>query len=64
MTDHELALKAVRLRRRTLEIICHAGAGHTGGGERAGDHGQDVRLTRKIGARGPRLRRRCIRRGL
>jgi len=32
MTDHELALKSVRLRKRTLEIIYHAGAGHTGGG--------------------------------
>ena len=31
MTDHELALKSVRLRKRTLEIIFHAGAGHTGG---------------------------------
>jgi len=32
MTDHDLALKSVRLRKRTLEIIYHAGAGHTGGG--------------------------------
>jgi transketolase len=32
MTDRELELKSVRLRRRTLEIIFHAGAGHTGGG--------------------------------
>ena len=32
MTDHELALKSIRLRKRTLEIIFHAGAGHTGGG--------------------------------
>jgi transketolase len=31
MTDHDLALKSVRLRRRLLEIIFHAGAGHTGG---------------------------------
>ncbi len=31
MTDHELALKSVRLRKRTLEIVFHAGAGHTGG---------------------------------
>jgi transketolase len=31
MTDHELALKSIRLRRRLLEIIFHAGAGHTGG---------------------------------
>jgi transketolase len=32
MTDYELQLKAVQLRRRLLEIIVHAGAGHTGGG--------------------------------
>jgi transketolase len=32
LTDHDLALKSIRLRKRTLEIICHAGAGHTGGG--------------------------------
>ena len=32
MTDHELELKSIHLRKRTLEIICHAGAGHTGGG--------------------------------
>jgi len=32
MTDRELELNSVRLRKRTLEIICHAGAGHTGGG--------------------------------
>jgi transketolase len=32
MTDHELELKSVRLRRRMLEVIVHAGAGHTGGG--------------------------------
>ena len=31
MTDQELALKAVRLRRRLLEVIVNAGAGHTGG---------------------------------
>lgn len=32
MTDQELQLKAIRLRKRLLEIIVHAGAGHTGGG--------------------------------
>jgi transketolase len=32
MTDHELQLKAVRLRKLTLEAIYEAGAGHTGGG--------------------------------
>jgi transketolase len=32
MTDHELALKAVALRRRMLQLIHDAGAGHTGGG--------------------------------
>jgi transketolase len=32
MTDRELQLKAVRLRRHLLEIIFQAGAGHTGGG--------------------------------
>lgn len=32
MTDHELRLKSVRLRKRLLEIIVRAGAGHTGGG--------------------------------
>jgi len=32
MTDHELAIKSVHLRRMTLEAIFHAGAGHTGGG--------------------------------
>jgi transketolase len=32
MTDHELALKSVRLRRELLRIIVGAGAGHTGGG--------------------------------
>lgn len=31
MVDAELALKAVQLRRRVLEMIHHAGAGHTGG---------------------------------
>ena len=31
MTDHELKLKSVRYRRRILESIFHAGAGHTGG---------------------------------
>lgn len=31
-TDHDLALKAVALRRRMLRLIHHAGAGHTGGG--------------------------------
>ena len=31
MTDQELALKSVRLRRRLLQAIYHAGAGHTGG---------------------------------
>jgi transketolase len=32
MNDHDLALKSVRLRKRLLEIIVNAGAGHTGGG--------------------------------
>jgi transketolase len=32
MTDSQLALKAVALRRRMLRLIHHAGAGHTGGG--------------------------------
>jgi len=32
MTDHELQLKAVALRRAMLQLICNAGAGHTGGG--------------------------------
>jgi len=32
MTDHELQLKAVQLRRALLHAICGAGAGHTGGG--------------------------------
>ena len=31
MTNQELALKAVRLRKRLLEVIVNAGAGHTGG---------------------------------
>src|SRR5436190_15818426 len=31
MTDAQLALKSLQYRRRTLEIIKHAGAGHTGG---------------------------------
>jgi transketolase len=32
MTDRELQIKAVRLRKSTLEAIFDAGAGHTGGG--------------------------------
>ena len=32
LSDHELALKSVQLRRQTLLVISHAGAGHTGGG--------------------------------
>jgi len=32
MTDRELELKSVRLRKRLLEAIFEAGAGHTGGG--------------------------------
>jgi transketolase len=32
MTDHELQLKSIRLRKKLLEAIFHAGAGHTGGG--------------------------------
>jgi transketolase len=32
MTDHELQLKAVALRRAMLSLIVKAGAGHTGGG--------------------------------
>ena len=32
MTDHELQLKAVALRRAMLQLIVNAGAGHTGGG--------------------------------
>ena len=31
MTDHDLALKSVHLRKQTLEAIYGAGAGHTGG---------------------------------
>ena len=31
MTDQDLALRAVRLRKRVLEVIVNAGAGHTGG---------------------------------
>src|SRR5688572_29435748 len=30
-SDHELATKSLRYRRRILEMIKHAGAGHTGG---------------------------------
>ena len=32
MTDYELQLKAIHLRKKTLEAIFEAGAGHTGGG--------------------------------
>src|ERR1700735_2454360 len=32
MNDHELKVKAVQLRRKTLHAIYEAGAGHTGGG--------------------------------
>jgi transketolase len=32
MTDHQLQLKAVALRRAMLHLILNAGAGHTGGG--------------------------------
>ena len=32
MTDHELQLKSFALRRRMLQLIFDAGAGHTGGG--------------------------------
>ena len=32
LTDHDLALKSVHLRKKTLEAIFEAGAGHTGGG--------------------------------
>jgi len=32
LTDHQLALKAVHLRKMTLDAIVGAGAGHTGGG--------------------------------
>src|SRR5512137_1439769 len=31
MTDPELRLKSIRLRKRLLKVIYHAGAGHTGG---------------------------------
>src|SRR6516162_7534729 len=31
MTDHDLAVRSLHLRRRTLSAIYHAGAGHTGG---------------------------------
>src|SRR5689334_19485392 len=31
LTDHDLALKSIRLRKRMLQAIFHAGAGHTGG---------------------------------
>src|SRR5437667_4229809 len=31
LTDEQLALKSLQYRRRTLQIIKHAGAGHTGG---------------------------------
>ncbi len=31
ITDHDLALKSIHLRKRLLEVIFHAGAGHTGG---------------------------------
>jgi transketolase len=31
MSDHELALHSLRYRQKVLEIIKHAGAGHTGG---------------------------------
>lgn len=31
MTDHELQLKAIALRRAMLRLIVNAGAGHTGG---------------------------------
>src|SRR5436190_22718576 len=31
LTDEQLELKSLRYRRRVLEIIKHAGAGHTGG---------------------------------
>ena len=32
MTDYELSVKAIQLRKKTLEAIFAAGAGHTGGG--------------------------------
>jgi transketolase len=31
LSDRQLALKAIRYRRRILQIIKRAGAGHTGG---------------------------------
>src|SRR5258708_26304398 len=31
ITDHDLALNSIHLRKRLLEVIFHAGAGHTGG---------------------------------
>lgn len=31
MTDRDLSLKSIQLRKRLLEVIFHAGAGHTGG---------------------------------
>ena len=31
LNDQQLQLKSLQYRRRTLEIIKHAGAGHTGG---------------------------------
>jgi transketolase len=31
MSDNDLRLKSIRLRKRLLEVIYHAGAGHTGG---------------------------------
>ena len=31
MTDNQLRLKSIRLRKRLLQVIYHAGAGHTGG---------------------------------
>ncbi|HXS69204.1 MAG TPA: transketolase, partial [Candidatus Polarisedimenticolia bacterium] len=32
LNNHELQIKAIRLRKKTLEAIFEAGAGHTGGG--------------------------------
>jgi transketolase len=32
MTDRDLALRSIRLRKKLLEVISNAGAGHTGGG--------------------------------
>jgi transketolase len=32
LSDHELSLKAIQLRKKTLQAIFDAGAGHTGGG--------------------------------